>query len=114
MTSPTQPSGAEKMREACARVAESYEEPNRFKVSDTWRDDMTPSSVYETGSIDAAGWIAEEIRALPLPPDPRTEQIAALVEAAEALRRIADGAIEPDMIARAALTRIDAISKGEI
>jgi hypothetical protein len=58
------PDPAEDMRARCKALVESYIKPGRFKVSDTWRDDMSPSEVYETGIIDASSWIKEQIATL--------------------------------------------------
>ncbi len=49
--------------EECAKIASGYDQPGRFKVSDTWKDELTPSAVYEIAMIDASNWIAKEIRA---------------------------------------------------
>jgi hypothetical protein len=55
---------AEEMRAKCEAIVDTYAKPGRFKVCDTWRDDMSPAEVYETGVIDVSGWIKEHIAAL--------------------------------------------------
>lgn len=65
---------AQAMREAAAKVAKSYAQPSRFKISETWRNELTVAEVYETAAIDIALWVETEIGALQLPdepPDPR-------------------------------------------
>lgn len=54
----------EEMRARCEAIAREHGVPNRYKPSETWRDDMTVAEVYETGAIDVAGWIADAIAAL--------------------------------------------------
>jgi len=48
----------------CEAIVEACATPGRFKVSDTWRNDMSPSEVYETGIIDIMNLIKEEFAAL--------------------------------------------------
>lgn len=50
--------------ERCAKIADDYAAPNRFKVSDQWKEDMSPADVYDTAATDVGVWIANEIRAL--------------------------------------------------
>jgi hypothetical protein len=49
--------------ERCAKVADDYAVPNRFSVSDAWKE-HSPAEVYATAAVDVGGWIATEIRAL--------------------------------------------------
>ena len=52
-----------KVIEEHGRIADEYNAPDRFTVSDEWKAEMTPSEVYNIGVIDAAIWIAQAIRA---------------------------------------------------
>ena len=49
----------EKMR--CVEITNKFGEKNRFKVSDTWKNDMTPSEVYDVAASDVSLWIEQEI-----------------------------------------------------
>jgi len=53
--------------EKCAEIADSYAKPNRFKVSDAWKEDQSPADVYETAAVDVSNWIEKEILALKSP-----------------------------------------------
>ncbi len=61
-------SAVAEMKERCVAIIESYAQPDRFKPSDQWKEDMTVADVYETGVIDAMGWAAQEVRQLDLSP----------------------------------------------
>lgn len=50
--------------EECAKIAADFSEEGRFTVPDTWRNDMTPTQVYQTAATDVGGWIAKDICAL--------------------------------------------------
>jgi hypothetical protein len=50
-------------RERFESIVDAYAKPGRFKVSDSWRDDMAVSQVYETAVIDVSGWLKEQIAA---------------------------------------------------
>jgi hypothetical protein len=71
---------AEEMREAAANLAHSFtlesnRGDNRLMVPASWAE-MSPSDVYNIGADDAAFYIGEDIRAIPLPesePDPRDD-----------------------------------------
>ena len=43
---------AAKVREECVCIADEYNAPDRFKVSDEWKAEMAPSEVYNTGATD--------------------------------------------------------------
>ena len=54
----------EKALAECEALVGTYARPGRFTVSDSWRDDMTASEIYETGVIDVSGWLKDAIAAL--------------------------------------------------
>jgi hypothetical protein len=51
-------------RERCARIAGEYGTPNRFSVPDVWRDEQSPSEVYDIAAQDVSLWIETAIRDL--------------------------------------------------
>lgn len=59
----------EAMRERFLAKVRGFDVEKRFKVSDTWRDDMTASEIYGTGICDAAAFILEELTAMPIEGD---------------------------------------------
>jgi hypothetical protein len=48
-------------RERCARIAAEHKMPNRFSVPDVWRDEQSPSEVYDTAAQDVSFWIETAI-----------------------------------------------------
>jgi predicted nuclease with TOPRIM domain len=63
-------SAASQMRDRCAELATSYTIPNRFEVSEQWKE-LTPSQVFNTAANDVGTWISNEIANLPLAPESR-------------------------------------------